>query len=64
MVLFGENYEKLRESEKQQIRNACVESSCIVSSFLARRSIVSRGSINDDCAIAIHCILIRDAVLL
>lgn len=59
MVLFGENYEKLRESEKQQIRNACV-----VSSFLARRSIVSRGSINDDCAIAIHCILIRDAMLL
>lgn len=40
MVLFGENYEKLRESEKQQIRNACVESSCVVSSFLARRSIV------------------------
>lgn len=54
--------EKLMESEeKQQIRSVELERRFVVSRASLDRS---GGSINDDCAIAIHCILIRDATLL
>lgn len=51
----------MESEEKQQIRS--VE---LVRRFVVSRASLDRsgGSINDDCAIAIHCILIRDATLL
>lgn len=55
--------EKLMESEeKQQIRSV----ELVFRRFVVSRASLDRsgGSINDDCAIAIHCILIRDATLL